>query len=112
MKEFIKKHEGEVFRYVQYRKMWTPYEMEEKFRDESETETTYSFARITDCFDLGNGDYLLELEKGQVEIEYDDDDNEHPVFCSYNIKKYRRLSDIQIDRFDYDNKVRWANNYD
>lgn len=112
MHDFIRKHEGEVFRYVQYRKIWTPYEMDEKFRDESETETHYSFARITDCFDLGSGDYLLELEEGEVDTEYDDDDNEHPVFVPSNLTKYRKLSDIQIDRFDYDNKVRAANSYD
>lgn len=72
MKDFIEKHKNEVFRYVQYRKIWTPYEMEEKFKDESETEVYYSFARITDCFDLGSGDYLLELESGEINIEYDE----------------------------------------
>lgn len=112
MHDFIRKHEGEVFRYVQYRKIWTPYEMDEKFQDESETETHYSFARIIDCFNLGSGDYLLELEEGEVDTEYDDDDNEHPVFVPSNLTKYRKLSDIQIDRFDYDNKVRVANSYD
>jgi len=112
MHDFIRKHEGEVFRYVQYRKIWTPYEMEEKFQDESETETYYSFARIIDCFNLGFGDYLLELEEGEVDTEYDDDNNEYPVFVPSNITKYRKLSDIQIDRFDYDNKARMANSYD
>lgn len=106
MKDFVEKHKNEVFRYVQYRKIWTPYEMEEKFKDESETEVYYNFARIADCFDLGSGDYLLELESGEINTEYDENDNEIPVFCPSNIIKYRRLSEIQIEKFGYDNETR------
>ena len=98
MKDFIEKHKDDIFRYVTYRKIWTPYEMEEKYFDESETECTYHFAKITDCVDLGSGDYLLELDEGNI-----DTDEDNPVFDRDGIKHYKRLSDIQLDLFDYDN---------
>ena len=67
--------------------------MSKKYCDESVyLDTHYEFAKIIDAIDTPNG---LMLEFDIV----DEDD-----FTSYNRKEYRLLSDIELSKFDVDNK--------
>ena len=94
MKDFIKKYEGQVFRYWIRKEIWTPYEMHIKDPIQCDTyseECDYGY--FTDCFDLGNGDWLIEV----TNTEWD---------CpNYTSKHYYRLSvmDIQFISTDQEN---------
>lgn len=89
--------EGQVFRYLTYKKNWTPYEMDKKYSDESEFEEGgyYRFAYITNVIEIP-GDVLIEfteLSQGDFEGQFED----------AGFKQYRRLSEIKLERFDIDN---------
>jgi hypothetical protein len=82
-----------VFRFLVYRRMFTPYEEEHKFIDDTEfADTHYAFAKIVDMVPLGRDDWLLEMrildeegrDCGRIE--------------------YWRLSEIRLCRFDIDNE--------
>lgn len=103
MEEFIKQNEGQVFRFRAYRKTWTPYEVQNAFMDELDT-TDYEMCYITDCVNLGSGEYIMELQTGYFDETKDEDDNIHVTFVTAQ-KVYHRLSDIIIEKFDVDNEV-------
>lgn len=93
----IEENPNVIYRYCVYRKpgLWTPYEMEEKFIDESFFEDGhYTFAKITDCIHL-DGDLLIEFNVC-------DEEDYEPI----GRKEYRLLSNIQLDRFERDNEKR------
>lgn len=82
MEEWLRKHQGEVFRYWTYKKMFTPYETEQRFSDESVFEDNYaSFGYLTEAIKLENGDFLLAFTSQDI-----------PGYMHY-----RRLSDISLD---------------
>lgn len=73
-----------LFRLLVYKRMFTPYEQENKFMDESEYEDThYKFVYIREVIDLGNGDYLLGVQE-----KYDD--------AIFDGLEYYRLSEIRL----------------
>lgn len=90
METWLLDNEGKIFRYVIYRRMFTPYEQEQAFTDESHYEDYhFTLGFIEEAIDLGDGEWLLGFRKiidGEVleEIEY----------C--------RLSEIRLSCFGYD----------
>ena len=61
-KEWLEVHKDDSFRYWVHKIMFTPYEVEEKFEDESRLEdTTCSFGYIVDYVVLPDNDILLGL---------------------------------------------------
>lgn len=79
-----------IYRFVVYKKLFTPYEQDKKFSDESQFEDDYfRFGLIEETIELGHGEWLLgfrEVIDGEV--------------CSYI--SYFKLSDIQLSYFEKD----------
>ena len=49
-----------IYRFVVYKKLFTPYEQDKKFSDESQFEDThYRFGFIEEAIELGQGEWLL-----------------------------------------------------
>lgn len=49
-----------IFRMLEYKKIFTPYEQKQKFSDESEfKDTHYTFIKIVECFELPNGEVMI-----------------------------------------------------
>lgn len=79
-----------IYRFVVYKKLFTPYEQEQKFVDESQFEDThYRFGLIEEAIDLGHGEWMIGLREVC--------DGECLGFISYF-----KLSDIQLSYFDQD----------
>lgn len=58
--EWLKDYEHKVFRMWKYKKMFTPYEIEQKFVDESVYESDIcEYIIITKIIPISNDDYLL-----------------------------------------------------
>lgn len=91
--------EGQIFRYCVYKKVWTPYEQDKKFSDESQFENGgyWKYAIITNVIEIPN-DVLLEFE--EVEREDYDCGPFKPIGC----KSYYKLSDICLEKCDEDNE--------
>lgn len=79
-----------IYRFVVYKKLFTPYEQDKKFMDESQFEDDhYRYGFIEEAIELGHGEWLLgfrEVVEGEV--------------CSY--LSYFKLSDIQLSYFEKD----------
>ena len=79
-----------IYRFVVYKKLFTPYEQEHKFMDESQFEDiSYRYGFIEEAIELGNGEWLLGFREI---IDYE--------VCKYI--HYYRLSDIQLSYFGQD----------
>lgn len=80
-----------IYRFLVYKKMFTPYEQKQAFSDESEfVDTYYSFCRIEEAIDLGNGDWLLGLH-----ILNEDLENTSAI-------EYYKLSEIRLAHYKHD----------
>lgn len=84
-----------IFRYLVYKKVYTPREQEEKYIDESEYEYggIYTMAKIEEAVDMGNGNWML----GMREI-YEDGS------VAKNLK-YVMLNEIRLWSFDDDQNI-------
>ena len=84
-------------------RIFTPYEQDEKFSDESVFENgSYPiFAYIRNAIELPNGDVLLRLEETEPIYDRLDDEKE----TSQKSYIYERLSDICIRECDCDNEI-------
>ena len=81
-----------IYRFNVYRRMFTPYEEEHKYLDDTEyVDLHYTFATINDVAPLGNGDYLIEMRI----CDEDGEDMER--------SEYYRLDEIRLSKFDCDN---------
>ena len=92
METWLSDNSDRIYRFVVYKKLFTPYEQEQKFSDESQFEDThYRFGFIEEAIELGHGEWLLGLREiidGEV----------------YDIN-YFRLSDIQLSYFEQDQNM-------
>lgn len=80
-----------LYRYLVYKKLFTPYEQQHAFEDESVYENYhYGLCQITEAIDLGNGDWLLGLRT------IDDDGK------VYGMIHYYKLSEIRLAFFEDD----------
>lgn len=92
MKTWLLDSEGKIYRYVIYRRMFTPYEQEHAFSDESQYEDIhFTFGFIEDAIELGGGEWLLGFRKIDGDEVYDE-------------IEYCRLSEIRLSYFDCDQK--------
>lgn len=91
METWLLDNEGKIFRYVIYRRMFTPYEQEHAFSDESQYEDYhFTFGFIEEAIDLGGGEWLLGFRK----VNEDGEIFEEIEYC--------RLSEIRLSCFDCD----------
>ena len=75
--------EERVFRMWVFKKMFTPYEQDEKFSDESVyVDDTCKFVMIKEIIELADGDYLIGFQDADSDIEY---------------LEYLKLSEIRLD---------------
>jgi hypothetical protein len=89
--EFAQAHKDIPFRFWVYRRIFTPYEQEKKFTDESYYEDTCcKIAYIKELIILPDDDILI----GFVSIDY----NETDIKCC----EYLKLSEIRLVRYDGD----------
>lgn len=101
VKAFFKAIENRPIRYWVYKRMFTPYELEHKFMDESVFEDSYATeGYIKEVVLLPDNDVLLGIARGS-EINSEDDDYTYMV-------DYHKLSEIRmsyhltIEEGDYD----------
>lgn len=100
---WIEKYKNTIFRMFEYKKIWTPYEMDQKFMDESEFKNDHStLVKVKEAVTLPNGEILLKLRDVDDEENEDDDKNLHQA-----IYYWRNMKDIQLDQFDYDNSIEY-----
>ena len=93
--DFFKDNDGIVFRYWVYRRMFTPFEQEKAYSDESFFEDTHAnFGIVRDCIALGNGEYLLGFQ--------DVYDLENEEGREYTVLNYYRLSEIRLSYYHAD----------
>lgn len=88
-------NEGRPFRLLVYKRMFTPYEQQKAFMDESEfTDTHYSCGYIEEAIDLGGGEWLLGFRMiyGMPDESEDTD----------AVLEYHKLSDIKLSYFECD----------
>ena len=87
MEDWIKENQNRLFRYVRYRKVFTPYEIKEAFFDESEFEDDgyYQYGFICEAISISNGDWLLGFKPAIMESGETRESIE-----------YARLSDIRL----------------
>lgn len=94
METWLMDNEGRVFRYLVYKRMFTPYEQQNAFMDESEyVDSHYSYALIEEAVDLGN-DWLLGLR----EVE----DLDGGEVNTWDFLQYYRLSELRLSYFEQD----------
>lgn len=93
LNDWVEKYKNITFRMLEYKKVWTPYEMNSKFVDESEfKDTHYAFVRVCEAVTLPSGDVLLKLADWEDISKADND----------RIYYWRNMKDIQLDEFDCD----------
>ena len=97
METWVAEHKDTVFRYLVYRKIWTPYEMDEKFSDESEyTSNLYDFGKIVDAIYLGNGKWFVGLSAVDSETKEE---------ISPKRIEYYNLDEIRLCVFENDEET-------
>lgn len=91
METWLLDNEDRVYGFFVYKRMFTPYEQEQKFTDESQFEDIhFTYGRIREAVNLGHGEWLLGFQ-----TIVDDD-----LPAESNLD-YHRLSDIQLYTYDW-----------
>lgn len=80
-----------IYSYLVYKKMFTPYEQQKAFSDESIYEDShYELCKIEEAVNLGDGEWLLGLrtigDDGKI----------------YGMIHYYKLSEIRLSLFEHD----------
>lgn len=87
LQEFLKDKEGKIFRIWVFKRMFTPYEQEQKFSDDSLYEdSTASLVTIHEVIPLPDGDVLI----GVRTIDFGDSDDKPYI-------EYYKLSELRIN---------------
>lgn len=103
---FILDNQDKIFRMYKYKRVWTPFELDKKYSDESVYENGgyAEFVYIRQAIELPDGDILLKLERTNdpedKELYQDEDDEEEKI----TIYRYEKLSDIVLEEFSIDNE--------
>lgn len=93
MSEFLESHKNEMFMFWVYKRMFTPYEQQQAFSDESVFEDSMAqIGFIKECVPMGNGDFLIGIQC----VATDDTDYDENVKLSSRIEYYR-LSEIRLN---------------
>ena len=91
--QYLTADPDKIWRFLVYKRMFTPYEQEQKFSDDDEfTSIHYEFAKIKNVFPVDN-DFIIIFDI------LDSDDKE-----SYGHEKIYRLSEIRLSSYEYDNR--------
>lgn len=95
METWLHDYDDRIIRYQVYRKMFTPYEMEMKFTDESPFEDGYyqTLGKIEEAIHLGGSEWLLGIRT------YFDDTEDYSGGIEYH-----KLSDIKLCYWEEDGK--------
>ena len=99
---FLADNQGKIFRYYKYVRVWTPFELDKKYSDESifENGGYAEFVYIRQAIELPDGDVLLKLE---ITHNPDDDMLYQDEGENDRIYKYEKLSDIVLEEYTADN---------
>lgn len=90
--EFIQKNQDRVFRYWVYKKMFTPYEQEQRFTDECQYESNYAnFGVVREVIPLPDNDFLLGIAQVFESMEDLKEDHAHV--------DYYKLSEIRLSYY-------------
>lgn len=94
METWLRDNPDMVFRFLVYRRMFTPDEQDAKYSDETfyENGGAYQYGIIEDAVDLGGGEWLLGIRIMDDETLYDE-------------VNYYRLSEIRLFRFKADQEM-------
>ena len=96
--DFIRKNPNRVFRYWVYKKVFTPFEQEKKFSDESRYEDDYAnFGVVREIIPLPESDYLLGIAQVFETLEDLKEDHAHI--------DYFRLSEIRLAYYPNEQEV-------
>lgn len=91
--DFLETHQDDIFSFWVYRKVYTPYEQQNAFMDESVFEDTHAnFGFVVECASLQNGDFLLGFKTVADPDERDAQKYNGPV-------EYYRLSEIRMSLY-------------
>lgn len=91
--QFINDKQSDIFRYWIYRKIYTPFEQDKKYMDESIYEDdTCRCAYIRECIKLPDGDVLLGFEDAEC---FNDKDLKRDI-------QYCKLSEIRLEWYEGD----------
>lgn len=81
---WLTEHRNRKFRYLVYKRMFTPFEIQQAFMDESQFESThYRIGKIEEAVSLDNGELLLGIR------EIFDDDTESQFLVFYRLTEIR-----------------------
>lgn len=90
--------EDRVFRMWVFKRMFTPYEQDEKFSDESIYEdTTCKFVMIKEIIELADGDYLIGFQDADSDNEYLEYFKLSEIRLDYRLEDKERLEDEPLD---------------
>lgn len=109
-----------IYRFWVYKKMFTPYEIENKFSDESIYEDSYcNYAKILDCIPLTGGDFMANNEfftmytlcnesldtsqKCEMYENFEDAKSDFYTFSSFSPYKY--IAELEVDKGDLSQNV-------
>lgn len=85
-----------IYRYLVYKRMFTPYEQQRAFEDETIFEDDYyTLAKITEAIDLGKGEWLL----GFTSVDSD-------TLRINQYTEYYKLSEIKLSYFGDEKRKR------
>lgn len=91
--DFFYTHQDDIFMFWVYRKVYTPYEQQQAFMDESVFEDNNSnFGFAVECISLGNGDFLIGFRTVADPDEIGVQSYNGPI-------EYYRLSEIRLSLY-------------
>lgn len=102
METFILDNQDKIFRWYKYKTVWTPFELDKKYSDESiyENGGYANFCYIRQAIELPDGDVLLKLEdtyNPEDEVMYEDGEYDRKFI-------YEKLSNIVLEEYNMDNE--------
>lgn len=87
-----------LFRYRVYRRMFTPYEQDKKYMDQSDFESDYrQFGYIEEAIDLGDGEWYLGIREVFDDLVMD--------FLTYYYLSELRLEYSPSDQGDFESEI-------
>lgn len=100
IKCYFEKNSNTIYRLWEYKRMFTPYEVDKKFIDEGVfVDSMATFVKVVDVINIPN-DVLIKFRV--LFEEYDDFNSETLVESDYFT--FKRLSDICLEEYDSDNR--------
>jgi len=103
MPEFLEKNKSNVYSLQVIKKVFTPYEQNEKFSDEDIYETVFDTCVIDTVINLGN-DYLIGFRLTYINTDIIDDEYKSEIIIDSDISYYK-LSEILLT----DITLQWLN---